>query len=143
MEKRGEQRRKKEGLRVWKSVAGRGQVMIPREFFYVYAVYVHTVEGQPQINGASSSLDGVAWCVGACRVSPVTPVLAVIHPQYRDSVRSTIMWHFPISYSCPGCTGMSSQSTGDCEWRAWWRDCQDLRTLFTAVDYNPDRTKRY
>jgi hypothetical protein len=107
MEKRGEQRRKKEGLRVWKSVAGRGQVMIPREFFYVYAVYVHTVEGQPQINGASSSLDGVAWCVGACRVSPVTPVLAVIHPQYRDSVRSTIMWHSPfpivvrVARACP------------------------------------------
>jgi len=39
-EKRGAEERKK-GLGVLKRVAGRGQeVMVPRESFYVYAVYV-------------------------------------------------------------------------------------------------------
>jgi hypothetical protein len=55
-----ERRRKKEGLGVLKRVAGRGQVMIPRESFYVYAVYVHTVEGKARINGGTSNPDGVA-----------------------------------------------------------------------------------
>ena len=41
--------------------------------FYVYAVYVHTVEEQVQINGASSNHDDIAGYAGACRVtgSPV------------------------------------------------------------------------
>jgi hypothetical protein len=58
-EKRGSE--EKEGMRVLKRVTDRGQeVMIPRESFEVYVVYVHTVEGQAQINGASRNRDGVA-----------------------------------------------------------------------------------
>jgi hypothetical protein len=60
MQRRGELRRKKEGLGVLKRVAGRGQVMIPRESFYAYAVYVHTVEEQARINGAIGNHDGIA-----------------------------------------------------------------------------------
>ena len=62
MQRRGEQtrRRKKEGLGVLKKAADTGQkVMIPRES-YVYAVYVHPVEEQAQINRASGNHDGVA-----------------------------------------------------------------------------------
>jgi hypothetical protein len=112
----------------------------------VYAVYVHTVEGQVQINGASRNHDGVARCAEACRVSPpVTPVLG----QQQQSTPNTVTLSFPllpvrlvvpIARVCPAgvlVTAGGGLGGGILGWIA------RRLSRVTAVLNNADRTKRY